>query len=111
MSLTAYIRYDSTGRLVPSGPIVVAEKPAVGNWQAVSASIGTSVTLVGKLKAYIKVDRFNKPLAGSLFLGKEKPATGKWIQVNGTYTVAQLGEFTTENGDIVTTENGDIILI
>lgn len=111
MSLTAYIRYDSTGRIVPSGPIVVADKPAVGNWQTVSASQGTVVTLVGKLKAYVKVDRYNKPIAGTLFLGKEQPATGKWIQVNGKYTVAQLGEFTTETGDIVTTETGDIILI
>ena len=84
MSLTAYIRYDSTGRLVPGGPIVVAEKPAVGNWQAVTE--GTNVTLSGKLKAFIKVDRFNKPIAGSLFFGKNKPATGKWIEVNATFT-------------------------
>lgn len=83
MSLTAYIRYDSQGRIVPGGPIVTKTKPAVGNWQAVTG--GTSVTLVGQLRAFVKLDRYNKPLAGSLFLGKSKPATGKWLEVNATY--------------------------
>lgn len=86
MSLTAYIRYDQTGRIVPGGPIVVKDKPAVGNWQPVVA--GTNVTLVGQLRAFVKLDRYNKPLAGTLFLGKERPATGKWIEVNATYTGA-----------------------
>lgn len=83
MSLTAYIRYDSQGRIVPGGPIVTKTKPAVGNWQVVTQ--GTSATLVGQLRAFVKLDRFNKPLAGSLFLGKSKPATGKWIEVNASY--------------------------
>lgn len=83
MSLTAYIRYDSQGRIVPGGPIVTKTKPTVGNWQVVSQ--GTSATLVGQLRAFVKLDRYNKPLAGSLFLGKSKPATGKWIEVNATY--------------------------
>jgi hypothetical protein len=84
MSLTAYIRYDSTGRLVPGGPIVVAEKPAVGNWQPVTQ--GTNVTLVGQLRAFVKLDRYNKPLASTLFLGHKRPASGKWLEVNATYT-------------------------
>lgn len=83
MSLTAYIRYDHTGRIVPGGPIVVKDKPANGNWQPVTE--GTTVTLSGKLRAFVKVDRFGKPLAGSLFLGKTQPATGEWIEVNATY--------------------------
>jgi hypothetical protein len=84
MSLTAYIRYDSTGRLVPGGPIVVAEKPAVGNWQPVTQ--GTNVTLVGQLRAFVKLDRYNKPIASTLFFGKKQPASGKWLEVNATYT-------------------------
>lgn len=84
MSLTAYIRYDSQGRIVPGGPIVTKTKPAVGNWQVVTE--GTSVTLVGQLRAFVKLDRYNKPLAGSLFLGKQQPATGKWLEVNASYT-------------------------
>lgn len=84
MSLTAYIRYDSTGRLVPGGPIVVAEKPAVGNWQPVTQ--GTNVTLVGQLRAFVKLDRYNKPIASTLFFGKKRPASGKWLEVNATYT-------------------------
>lgn len=83
MSLTAYIRYDSQGRIVPGGPIVTQNKPTVGNWQVVTE--GTSVTRVGQLRAFVKLDRYNKPLAGSLFLGKSKPATGKWIEINATY--------------------------
>ena len=84
MSLTAYIRYDHTGRIVPGGPIVTGTKPAVGNWQVVTE--GTNVTIVGQLRAFVKLNRYNKPLAGSLFLGKYKPATGKWLEVNATYT-------------------------
>ena len=111
MSLTAYIRYDHTGRIVPGGPIVSNTKPAVGNWQVVTE--GTSVTLSGKLRAFVKVDRLNKPIAGSLFLGYHKPATGKWIEVNATYSpIAEEGFFlTTENGDLLITESGNNIVI
>lgn len=91
MSLTAYIRYDQTGRIVPGGPIVVKDKPAVGNWQVVTE--GTNVTLSGKLRAFVKVDRFGKPIASSLFLGKTQPATGDWIEVNASLT--QAGPSTT----------------
>jgi len=84
MALTAYIRYDHNNRIVPGGPIVTKNKPAVGNWQVVAE--GTNVTLVGQLRAFVKLNRYNKPLAGSLFLGKYKPATGKWLEVNATYT-------------------------
>lgn len=93
MSLTAYIRYDHTGRIVPGGPIVVKDKPAVGNWQNVTE--GTNVTLSGKLRAFVKVDRFGKPIASSLFLGKNKPATGKWVEVNAEYTIANSSTTTT----------------
>lgn len=85
MSLTAYIRYDQTGRIVPGGPIVVKDKPAVGNWQPVIA--GTNVTLSGQLRAFVKLDRYNKPLASTLFLGYKRPASGKWLEVNATYTL------------------------
>ena len=103
MSLTAYIRYDSTGRIVPGGPIVTSTKPANGNWQPVTE--GTAVTLSGKLRAFVKVDRFGKPLAGSLFLGKTQPATGSWIEVNATYElpVAPTTTTTTSTTAIPTT--------
>lgn len=101
MSLTAYIRYDQTGRIVPGGPIVVKDKPAVGNWQPVIA--GTNVTLVGQLRAFVKLDRYNKPLASTLFLGKERPATGKWIEVNATYTGAATPSTTTTTTTINST--------
>lgn len=101
MSLTAYIRYDHTGRIVPGGPIVVKDKPAVGNWQPVTA--GTNVTLSGQLRAFVKLDRYNKPLAGTLFLGKERPATGKWIEVNATYTGATTPTTSTTTTFVPTT--------
>jgi hypothetical protein len=93
MSLSAYIRYDHNGRIVPGGPIVTNNKPAVGNWQVVAE--GTNVTLVGQLRAFVKLNRYNKPLAGSLFLGKSKPATGKWLEVNATYEGAVAPTTTT----------------
>lgn len=83
MSLTAYIRYDSQGRIVPGGPIVTKNKPAIGNWQVVTE--GTNVTLVGQLRAFIKLNRYNKPIASTLFLGYKRPASGKWLEVNATY--------------------------
>jgi hypothetical protein len=103
MSLTAYIRYDQTGRIVPGGPIVVKDKPANGNWQPVTE--GTAVTLSGKLRAFVKVDRFGKPIASSLFLGKERPATGKWLEVNATYElpVAPTTTTTTSSSTSTTT--------
>lgn len=103
MSLTAYIRYDSQGRIVSGGPIVTKTKPAVGNWQVVTE--GTSVTLVGQLRAFVKLNRYNKPLAGSLFLGKSKPATGKWLEVNATYegAVAPTTSTTTSTTSTTTT--------
>lgn len=108
MSLTAYIRYDSQGRIVPGGPIVTKTKPAVGNWQVVTQ--GTSATLVGQLRAFVKLDRYNKPLAGSLFLGKSKPATGKWIEVNATYegAVAPTTTTTTSSSTSTTTSTTTI---
>lgn len=101
MSLTAYIRYDSQGRIVPGGPIVTKTKPTVGNWQVVSQ--GTSATLVGQLRAFVKLDRYNKPLAGSLFLGKSKPATGKWIQVNAEYQGTTVTTTTSGGGGVTPT--------
>lgn len=84
MSLTAYIRYDNNGRIVPGGPIVTKNKPTVGNWQVVTP--GTSVTLVGKLRAFVKVnEKAGGYVPGSLFLGKSKPATGKWVEINATF--------------------------
>lgn len=106
MSLTAYIRYDSKGRIVPSGPIVTKTKPTVGNWQVVTE--GTSVTLVGQLRAFVKLDRYNKPLAGSLFLGKSKPATGKWLEVDATFAGSggSSTTTTTTTTTIPSVENG-----
>jgi hypothetical protein len=94
MSLTAYIRYDNQGRIVPGGPIVTSTKPAVGNWQVVTP--GTSVTLVGKLRAFVKVnEKAGGYVPGSLFLGKSKPATSRWIEVNATYEGAVAPTTTT----------------
>jgi hypothetical protein len=101
MSLTAYIRYDHTGRIVPGGPIVVKDKPANGNWQVVTE--GTNVTLSGKLRAFVKVDRFGKPLAGSLFLGKERPATGKWLEVDATFEGSSTPTTTTTTSSSTST--------
>jgi hypothetical protein len=101
MSLSAYIRYDHNGRIVPGGPIVTKNKPAVGNWQVVAE--GTNVTLVGQLRAFVKLNRYNKPLAGSLFLGKSKPATGKWLEVNATYEGAVVPTTTTTTSTLIPT--------
>jgi hypothetical protein len=101
MSLTAYVRYDHNGRIVPGGPVVTKNKPAVGNWQVVAE--GTNVTLVGQLRAFVKLDRYNKPLAGSLFLGKSKPATGKWLEVNATYEGATAPTTTTTTSSSTST--------
>ena len=35
--LKAYVRFDGSGRIVPSSLIVQAFKPAVGNWQEIDA--------------------------------------------------------------------------
>jgi len=85
MSLTAYIRYDNTGRIVPGGPVLLSKRPTVGNWQVVETTAVPSVTISGKLRAFIKLNGQNKIVASSLVLAKSKPATGKWIEVNATY--------------------------
>lgn len=112
MSLTAYIRYDSTGRLVPGGPIVVGDKPDVGNWQSVTQ--GTNVTLSGKLRAFIKLDRYNKPIASTLFFGKKRPATGKWLEVDATFAGSGGSSTTTTTttgipGTTTSTTTGPIV--
>lgn len=114
MSLNAYIRYDHTGRIVPGGPIVSRNKPAVGNWQIVTPATGVSVTLSGKLKAFVKInEKAGGYVAGSLFLGNSKPATGRWIEVNATYSpITEEGFFlTTENGELLITESGNNLVI
>jgi hypothetical protein len=104
MSLTAYIRYDHNGRIVPGGPIVTKNKPAVGNWQVVAE--GTSVTLVGKLRAFVKInEKAGGYVPGSLFLGKSKPATGRWLEINATFegAVAPTTTTTTSSSTSTTT--------
>jgi len=111
MALTAYIRYDHNGRIVPGGPIVTKSKPAVGNWQVVTE--GTNVTLVGQLRAFIKInEKAGGYVPGSLFLGHKKPATGRWIEVNATYSPTAQGLFlATESGNSLITEDNNNIII
>lgn len=50
--LKAYVRFDGSGRIVPSSLIVQAFKPKVGNWQEIDAkeccnSTTTTTTTVG----------------------------------------------------------------
>lgn len=114
MSLTAYIRYDNTGRIVPGGPVLSIKRPTVGNWQVVEPTAVPTVTLSGKLRAFIKLDGQNKIVASSLVLAKSKPATGKWIEVNASYTgPVDNGAFLllAENGDFLLTESGDNLAI
>lgn len=35
--LKAWVRYDGTGRVIPGGPILQANKPKVGNWKEIDA--------------------------------------------------------------------------
>jgi hypothetical protein len=82
---TAYVRYDSQGRIVPGGPIISATKPKVGNWQSVSNVIGNDTTS-NLLRAFIRIDTYGV-VPGSLLLLPHAPVNSgtKWLEVNAVY--------------------------
>jgi len=79
MSLTAYVRYDNKGRIVPGGPIVTSIKPKVGDWVAVDDVITTVPNY--KLRGFVRYIKNNKYVAGSLILQHTAPLDGKWKEV------------------------------
>jgi hypothetical protein len=81
MSLTAYVRYDNTERIVPGGPIVTSVKPKVGNWIAVDDVLVTTTASNYKLRGFIRYLRNGNYVAGSLILQKDKPKDGNWKEV------------------------------
>ena len=79
MSLTAYIRYDSQGRIVPGGPIVTSIKPKVGDWVAITEVL--TITPSNKLRAFVRYIKNNKYVAGSLILQQDRPQDGNWKEI------------------------------
>ena len=89
MSLTAYVRYDNKGRIVPGGPIVTSVKPKVGDWVAISDVLVTTTPPNYKLRAFIRYinkiggqNNSNKYVAGSMILQHDAPKDGgNWKEV------------------------------
>lgn len=79
MSLTAYVRYDNTGRIVPGGPIVTSVKPKVGDWLAVDEVLTTVPNY--KLRGFIRYIKNGNYVAGSLILQHDVPQDGNWKEV------------------------------
>jgi hypothetical protein len=79
MSLTAYVRYDNTGRIVPGGPIVTSIKPKVGDWVAVDDVLTTVPNY--KLRGFIRYIKNGDYVAGSLILQHNEPQDGNWKEV------------------------------
>ena len=79
MSLTAYVRYDNTGRIVPGGPIVTSVKPKVGDWVAVDDVLTTVPNY--KLRGFIRCLKNGKYVAGSLVLQRSVPKDGNWKEI------------------------------
>jgi hypothetical protein len=79
MSLTAYVRYDNTGRIVPGGPIVTSIKPKVGDWVAVDDVLTTVPNY--KLRGFIRYIKNGNYVAGSLILQHNEPQDGNWKEV------------------------------
>lgn len=88
----AYVRYDHQGRIVPGGPIIQAQPPKVGNWQAVSNVSGTNT--VGPsgstvLRAFVRIDAFNRVVPSSLLLLNKEPGYNNdnttWLEINAQY--------------------------
>jgi hypothetical protein len=113
MSLTAYIRYDNKGRIVPGGPIVTSVKPKVGDWVAISDVLVTTTPPNYKLRAFVRYinkiggqNNSNKYVAGSLILQHDAPQDGNWKEVyfikpcescNPTTTTTTTDSFQTIN--------------
>lgn len=79
MSLTAYVRYDNTGRIVPGGPIITSVKPKVGDWVAVDEVLTTVPNY--KLRGFIRYIKNGNYVAGSLILQHNEPQDGNWKEV------------------------------
>jgi hypothetical protein len=108
MSLTAYVRYDNRGRLVPGGPIVTSVKPKVGDWVAISEVLVTTTPPNYKLRAFVRYinkasrqSNSNKYVAGSLILQHNEPQGGNWKEL---YYIRSCDYFDT--GAFITTEDG-----
>jgi hypothetical protein len=119
MSLTAYIRYDNQGRIVPGGPIVTSVKPKVGDWVAISDVLVTTTPPNYKLRAFVRyINKIrgqrndNKYVAGSLILQQDAPKDGNWKEVyfikpcescNTTTTTSSTSTSTTSTSTSTTT--------
>ena len=98
MSLTAYVRYDNTGRIVPGGPIVTSVKPKVGDWATVNEVLTTTPNY--KLRVFIRYIKNGDYVAGSLILQHDVPQDGNWKEVyvlrptiNTTTTTTTIAPF------------------
>ena len=98
MSLTAYVRYDNTGRIVPGGPIVTSVKPKVGDWATVNEVLTTTPNY--KLRGFIRYIKNGDYVAGSLILQHDVPQDGNWKEVyvlrptiNTTTTTTTIAPF------------------
>lgn len=84
---TAYVRYDSQGRIVAGGPIISPIRPKNGNWRSVSSVIGSSNigTNGNVLRAFIRLDMFGRVVPSSLVIQTKEPldansGTG-WLEI------------------------------
>jgi len=122
MSLTAYVRYDNRGRLVPGGPIVTSVKPKVGDWVAISDVLVTNTAPNYKLRAFVRYinnigrqSKDNKYVAGSLILQHNEPQDGNWKEIyfiKPCDSCNPTGDFIlAENGDPIITENNNNLIV
>lgn len=81
--LKAFVRYDGSGKIVPGGPILQANKPKVGNWKEIDSHLccnptTTSTTTTSALNCYEGVEKFD------IYNG------GYFIQINPGGTTALI---------------------
>lgn len=122
MSLTAYVRYDNKGRIVPGGPIVTSVKPKVGDWVAIDDVLVTTTPPNYKLRAFVRyINRIggqnnsNKYVAGSMILQHNEPQDGNWKEI---YFIKPcdscnfIGDFiATEDDNSLITENNNNLIV
>lgn len=106
---TAYVRYNSQGRIVAGGPIISPIKPKNGNWIAVSNVLGTNTTGTNGniLRAFIRLDMFGRVVPSSLVIQTKEPldansGTG-WIELNAIYRCSGTTTTTTSSSSTTTT--------
>ena len=106
---TAYVRYNSQGRIVAGGPIISPIKPKNGNWIAVSNVLGSNTTGTNGniLRAFIRLDMFGRVVPSSLVIQTKEPldansGTG-WIELNAIYRGSGTTTTTTSSSTSTTT--------